>query len=153
MVIIRRKLNGVTAKALATFMTAAKRAAGVRGEVCVLVTSSDEVRGLNRDFRRKDKPTDVLSFPAQADGLAGDIAISGDIAKENARALRHSALTEVKILTLHGLLHLAGHDHEKDNGEMAKLEAKLRAKFDLPRGLIERTEKPRAKARSARSGR
>ena len=145
LVIVRQKLGGVTGKALEAFAAAAKRAAGLRSEVSILVTTSEEVRQLNRDFRRKDKPTDVLSFPSDGDGLAGDIAISADIAKDNARTLRHSALTEVKVLILHGMLHLAGHDHESDSGEMAVLESRLRAKFGLPHGLIERTNSPQSK--------
>jgi probable rRNA maturation factor len=124
-----------------TFLRAAQRMVGIRGEVNVLITSDDKMRRLNRDFRGKDKATDVLSFPAAQNGkLAGDIAISRDIARENAKALGHSLTTEVKILLLHGLLHLAGHDHESDNGEMASLEQTLRAKLKLPQSLIERTE-------------
>ena len=122
-----------------TFLRTAQRTVGIRGEVNVLITSDDKMRRLNRDFRGKDKVTDVLSFPAAQNGkIAGDIAISRDIARQNARALGHSLTTEVKILLLHGLLHLAGHDHELDNGEMAALEQKLRAKLKLPGGLIER---------------
>ncbi len=138
MVIVRRKLSGVTAKALDAFAEDARRAARVRGEVAILITSSEELRQLNRDFRGKDKPTDVLSFPSDAARIAGDIAISADIARENGRALRHSALTELKVLILHGMLHLAGHDHESDHGEMARLEARLREKLGLSHGLIER---------------
>jgi probable rRNA maturation factor len=100
------------------------------------------MRELNRRFRAKDKPTDVLSFPA-ADvpgcGIAGDIAISAQIASENARSLGHKAATELKILVLHGLLHLAGFNHETDNGKMARKERKLRRELKLPDGLIERT--------------
>lgn len=122
-----------------TFLRAVQRAVGIRGEVNVLITSDDKMRRLNRDFRGKDKVTDVLSFPAAQNGkIAGDIAISRDIARQNARALGHSLTTEVKILLLHGLLHLAGHDHELDNGEMAALEQKMRAKLKLPIALIER---------------
>jgi probable rRNA maturation factor len=124
------------------FLRAAQRAVGMSGEVNVLVTSDKEMRRLNREFRGKDKPTDILSFPAAQNGkvkLAGDIAISREIARRNAKALGHSLDTELKVLLLHGLLHLAGHDHESDKGEMAALEHKLRAKLKLPTGLIERT--------------
>ena len=71
---------------------------------------------------------------------AGDIAISGEIAASNAGELGHSIETELKILILHGLLHLAGHDHETDDGEMQTREAKLRQQLKLPVGLIERTQ-------------
>jgi len=126
---------------LQRFLRAAQRAVGISGEVNVLITSDEEMRRLNREFRGKDKPTDVLSFPAAQNGrvkLAGDIAISREIARHNAKMLRHSLETELKVLLLHGLLHLAGHDHESDTGEMATLERELRAKLKLPTGLIER---------------
>jgi probable rRNA maturation factor len=126
---------------LARFVSRAKRAIRVAGVVNVMVTSSGELRRLNRRFRGKDKPTDVLSFPAihgRSNGLAGDIAISADIANQNARRLGHTAANEIKILALHGVLHLAGYDHETDHGEMAIKEARLRRALALPVGLIER---------------
>jgi probable rRNA maturation factor len=119
----------------------------VRGEVNVLVAGNAEVRRLNRAFRHKDKPTDVLSFPAEIKDLAGDIAISAPIARANARRLGHSAATELKVLLLHGVLHLAGYDHETDCGEMRRKEERLRAQFGLPAALIARTEKPRKAGR------
>jgi probable rRNA maturation factor len=123
-----------------SFLRSAQRALGIHGEINVLITSNREMRRLNRNFRGTDKATDVISFPAAQNGkMAGDIAISRDIARQNAQNLGHSLTTEVKILLLHGLLHLAGHDHESDNGEMAALEQRLRAKLKLPTSLIERT--------------
>ncbi len=109
----------------------------------MLVTSSRELKGLNRRFRGKNKPTDVLSFPAIPGlmrGFAGDVAISAEIAARNARQLGHTAGEEIRILTLHAVLHLAGYDHEPDNGEMARKEAHLRKSLGLPVGLIERRE-------------
>jgi probable rRNA maturation factor len=108
--------------------------------VNVLVTTSRELRTLNRRFRKQDKTTDVLSFPPMLESadFSGDIAISADIAASNARQLGHSAANEVKILALHGILHLAGHDHETDDGDMARVEQRLRKKLGLPVGLIER---------------
>jgi probable rRNA maturation factor len=88
----------------------------------------------------------VLSFPAGPDvqeQFAGEIAISAEIATKNARALGHSPAEEVKILVLHGVLHLRGYDHECDNGQMARREKQLRAKLHLPLGLIERTDSRR----------
>ena len=140
MIVIRKKTRGVSAVALSRFAAKARRAAGLDGEVTVLLASSEEIRDLNRRFRHKDKTTDVLSFPSEHDALSGDIAISADIARENGETLGHGALTEVKVLILHGMLHLAGYDHESDNGEMAKLEARLRRQLGLPHGLIERAE-------------
>ena len=131
---------------LERFVLRARRGAGLKNRVNVLVTNSAEVRALNRRFLGKNKTTDVLSFPSPQSGqpnaekLAGDIAISGDIAAKNAARLGHSAAEEIKILTLHGILHLAGLDHERDNGEMARKEVQLRQKLRLPVGLIERTE-------------
>ncbi len=106
---------------------------GVRGELSVRITSDAEMRELNRRFRRKNKPTDVLSFPSDMPKLAGDIAISADIAAANAEQLGHSLETELKILILHGLLHLAGYDHETDDGEMRKQEDKLRLQLESAR--------------------
>ncbi len=104
----------------------------------VLITDSAELKRLNSAFRKKSEATDVLSFPSEHAGLVGEIAISSDIAKRNADALGHSAAEEIKILTLHGMLHLAGYDHEIDRGKMAKKEEKLRKELALPVGLIRR---------------
>ncbi len=145
LIILRKKLAGVSERSLQTFAVRARKAAGVKGQVQVLITSSEELRELNKRFRRKDKPTDVLSFPGIVDGEAGDIAISADIASENAYLLGHSLEEELRILILHGILHLAGHDHEADNGEMEALESELRDRLKLPSSLIERTLKPTAK--------
>jgi probable rRNA maturation factor len=143
------------------FVLRARRAAGLRGAVNVLITSSAAVRSLNRRFRAQDNATDVLSFPSslpsrkagKRPALAGDIAISAEIAAQNAAPLKHSTAEEVKILILHGMLHLAGFDHERDNGEMARKELKLRRALGLPAALIERARpamrqstKPRRRA-------
>lgn len=132
-------------RALERFVLRARRAVGIKGIVNVLVTSSAEVKRLNGQFRQKNKATDVLSFPApvvrgeRRSAQAGDVAISADIASENAVALGHAPAEEVKILALHGVLHLAGFDHERDSGQMARKESALRRKLRLPAGLIERT--------------
>jgi probable rRNA maturation factor len=145
LVILQKRVVGLTQLALDRFVTRARRAAGVRAEVNVLVTSNDELQELNRRFRGKDQPTDVLSFPALP-GLkpqyAGDIAISAEIAAHNARALGHTVAEEIKILVLHGMLHLRGYDHERDDGRMARREKKLRGDLRLPIGLIERAAQP-----------
>jgi probable rRNA maturation factor len=115
-----------------------QRAIRLRGEVVIFITSSRQVQDMNRLYRGKDEPTDVLSFPSQSPKLIGDIAISAEIAAANAAELGHSTETELRILILHGLLHLAGYDHETDRGEMRAREAKLRQQFGLPTGLIDR---------------
>ena len=130
--------KSTTAQALSRFATRAQRAVGVAGDVNICITSNREMQTLNRRYRKQNKPTDVLSFPASTPGVAGDIAISLEIAASNADELGHPLETEVKILILHGLLHLAGFDHETDNGEMRSREARLRQQLKLPAGLIER---------------
>jgi probable rRNA maturation factor len=102
-----------------------------------LIADDAELHRLNRAFLGHDYPTDVLSFP-NANPL-GEIAISVERADAQARAFGHARIDEIRILMLHGLLHLAGMDHEKDNGEMAHAEAHWRAQFGLPQTLIART--------------
>ena len=147
--ILHKPVAGLTELMLARFLARARRAAGLRGLVNILVTSNTEMKSLNRRFRGKDRATDVLSFPAAADagnGFAGDIAISSEIATQNARVFGHAPAVEVKILTLHGVLHLRGYDHEGDHGQMTRLEQKLRRELHLPVGLIERAETSGARA-------
>ncbi|HEY6967637.1 MAG TPA: rRNA maturation RNase YbeY [Candidatus Angelobacter sp.] len=127
----------VNTAGLSTFARRVQRLAGVAGQVEVLITGNRRIRVLNRRFRKQDKPTDVLSFPRH-DG--GDIAISADLAAANAVRYGHAASDELKILILHGMLHLAGYDHERDNGEMAAREAALRRQFGLPGSLIARNQ-------------
>ena len=140
MILLEHQAGEVRERALALFAGKARRALRLDQDVSILITSSREVQRLNRRHRRKDKPTDVLSFPAASNHLAGDIAISAEIAADNAARLGHSTETELKVLILHGLLHLAGYDHERDNGEMQLREARLRVHLKLPVGLIERTQ-------------
>ena len=144
LVIFEKKIAGLREASLARFVVRARKAAGLSGTVDVVVTSSAEMRRLNRQFRAKNKATDVLSFPAKSGvagrlKFAGEIAISGEIAVRNAARLSHSAALEIKVLILHGILHLAGFDHERDNGKMARKEAKLRRALHLPVALIERS--------------
>jgi probable rRNA maturation factor len=107
-----------------------------------LITDDAELRRLNREFRNKDYATDVLSFPAVSAGsYIGDIAISRERAREQARELRHSIYDELRILMLHGVLHLMGYDHEIDDGRMARAEKRWRVKLGLPVGLIERVSR------------
>jgi probable rRNA maturation factor len=106
---------------------------------CCLITNDEELRRLNRQFRKKDYATDVLSFPAlENDAVLGEIAISFDQAKQQAAERRHQVGEEIAVLMLHGLLHLLGMDHETDRGQMARAERKWRGSLGLPAGLIER---------------
>jgi probable rRNA maturation factor len=137
--------------------------ARARGVVNVALVSDRRVRALNRSYRRKDYATDVLSFASSAHSHAsarqarsgrsasptspqsllpipflGDIVIARGVARRQAREARHSELTELKVLALHGLLHLLGYDHERDGGRMQRAERRLRRKGGLREGLIER---------------
>jgi probable rRNA maturation factor len=147
---------GLSSSGLARFLHSAQRAAGLEGEVQVLLADDATLKRLNRTFRAKNKPTDVLSFPAVspdvffgepgASSLAGDLAISIETAARQAAEFGHTLRDEVRVLLLHGVLHLAGFDHEMDSGEMAARENELRRKLRLPLTLIaragHRTRKP-----------
>jgi len=115
------------------------RAAPARasGAVAIALVSDRAMRALNRRHRGVDRPTDVLSFPGDA-GYLGDIAIASGVAARQARAARHPLATELRVLALHGLLHLLGYDHETDHGKMARVEERLRRRAGLPGGLIGR---------------
>lgn len=121
--------------------------ARARGGVTVAIVPDARVHALNRRFRRKDTPTDVLSFPAGELGYLGDVVIAAGVATRQAREAGHSLQTELRVLALHGLLHLLGYDHETDDGRMARVERRLRAQGGLREGLIERA--PRARPRGA----
>ncbi|MGI8958919.1 MAG: rRNA maturation RNase YbeY [Bryobacteraceae bacterium] len=117
----------------------ARRVVDGRSFTC-LITGDSELRRLNGTFLSHDFPTDVLSFPAYDSGNSiGEIAISADRAEAQAMKFGHARIEEVRILMLHGLLHLAGMDHEHDSGKMARAERKWRAELKLPEALIART--------------
>jgi probable rRNA maturation factor len=134
-----------SARGLARFLAAAQQAVRLKGQVTVLLTTDAAIRKLNRKFRGKNMATDVLSFPASgvgAESIAGDLAVSVTTAMGQAAEQGHSLAVEIKVLVLHGLLHLAGFDHEVDDGKMARRERMLRARLGLPQGLIERVGFP-----------
>jgi probable rRNA maturation factor len=146
---------GLSPSGLGRFLSAAQKAVGLPGAVDVLLADDVTLKRLNKTFRGKNKATDVLSFPAGAttvffgepDGpeLAGDLAISLETAARQAAQHGHSLRDEVRVLLLHGVLHLAGFDHEADSGEMAEREAELRRKLGMETGLIARAALPKAK--------
>src|SRR5262249_25781180 len=119
-----------------------------QGTVSLALVNDRTVRALNRQYRRIDRATDVLSFPpgpnprSQSSNrvFLGDIVIARGVARRQARAAGHSELTELRVLALHGLLHLLGYDHEHDDGRMLKMERRLRRKGGLREGLIERAK-------------
>jgi len=115
----------------------------------VAIVPDARVRALNRQYRKKDRATDVLSFPAVAPStlrgkpagereFLGDVVTASGVAARQARAAGHSLRTELRVLALHGLLHLLGYDHERDDGRMARLERRLRRRGGLREGVIER---------------
>jgi probable rRNA maturation factor len=105
-----------------------------------LIAGDRTLRRLNREYLGHDYTTDVLSFPSGDRPFLGDLAISADRADLQAKAHRHSLLDEIRILMLHGVLHLLGYDHENDRGKMARAERKWRGAFSLPTSLIERAQ-------------
>ena len=134
-----------------------------RGELAIALVSDARMRALNRSYRKKDYPTDVLSFavapgPWDRDAVGpsiGDIVIATGVARRQAREAGHSYQTELRVLALHGLLHLLGYDHDDpaDNGRMGRVEARLRAKGGLKAGLIARSSARRRLAAGSRGGR
>lgn len=110
-----------------------------------MITDDRELGRLNRMFLGKDYPTDVLSFPSAGPGPLGELAISVDRAREQASEHGHDPVDEIRILMLHGVLHLLGMDHEHDRGAMARAEKRWRQEFGLPTGLIERSRPRKAK--------
>jgi len=141
-VIFRRTSAELRPRALAAFARKLERDVAKGRAFDCLITGDAEMRRLNRDFRGKDVPTDVLSFPAGGprNGRLGDVAISAARARAQAREYGHTAEQEVRLLMLHGVLHLLGMDHESDAGRMARAEKRWRAALKLPGGLIERVQ-------------
>jgi probable rRNA maturation factor len=143
----------VRAPALAAWLARVSPALA-RGAVTIALVSDRRVRTLNRQYRGIDRVTDVLSFPV-GDGISvapgrqsrrtaflGDIVIARGVAARQAREAGHGERTEWRVLALHGLLHLIGYDHEQDEGEMRRAEARLRRRGGLGAGLIEREGAP-----------
>lgn len=134
--------NRVSARGLASWLQKAAPARA-RGEVTVALISDTRMRTLNRAYRGKDYATDVLSFPVNDATFLGDIAIATGVAARQADEAGHSLGTELRVLALHGLLHLLGYDHERDAGEMTRAEQRLRKAAGLKEGLIERSQSAR----------
>jgi len=120
----RRRIDGAR---LRRVLRGAARALRVSGEVALVFAGDRTLNRLNRTYRGKDKPTDVLSFPGPGgpEGL-GDIVISVETAHRNARAGGRPLPRELDVLALHGFLHVLGYDHETDDGTMDRLERRLR---------------------------
>lgn len=141
----------IAAPGLANWLTKVAPAS-IRGRIGIVLLTDAQARVLNRRFRRRDYATDVLSFPAgppiprTAAGRSevpylGEIVIATGVARRQARAVQHDERTELRILALHGMLHLLGYDHHRDRGKMAGMERRLRRKGGLREGLIERARR------------
>lgn len=136
--------RGISRRELADFADQLRRTVTKGRSFCSLITDNSELQRLNREFRGKDYATDVLSFPAGHSGdtpdgdTIGDLAISFDHARAQAAEHGHTVDAEIRILMLHGALHLTGLDHERDRGEMARAEMRWRKRLGLPAALIER---------------
>lgn len=173
-ILFRRPASDIRPRALALYMRRLQASLAKGRAFECLITGDAELRKLNREFRGKDEPTDVLSFPAPEWGRPpvprassghvsspqaakhaplGSVAISLARARAQARRFGHDAETEVRILMLHGLLHLLGYDHETDGGRMQRAEQRWRDAFGLPAGLIERAQPDSARGPSTRRGR
>lgn len=133
-IVNRQRSHSIPRARISRVLAGAADRLAVRGEVTVVFGGDALLRRLNRDYRFKDKPTDVLSFPSPDDDLGlGDIVISIKTARANAPRHGRSLNEELEILALHGFLHVLGYDHETDDGEMEALEKRLRAAL-LARG-------------------
>ena len=153
MILNRQRSVRLSTRALERFLLRVRRELDLKqAQVTVCLVSDAEIAGMNQSFRKKRGPTDVLSFPAvklrqpsrskrspfslasnpaDSDTSLGDIAIAPAVAKRNAKNYGRTLPAELKILILHGVLHLLGFDHEADRGEMDRTEKKLRRRLGL----------------------
>jgi probable rRNA maturation factor len=149
MILNRQRRIALTVEPLTRFCERVQRELGFPEEsVTICFVSDPAMARMNRKFRNKGGPTDVLSFPVWgtrtrrvrsmrrpgavgADRYIGDIVISPETARRNARRRSRRLASELRVLILHGMIHLAGYDHEKDNGEMMHLERRLRRRLGL----------------------
>lgn len=138
-VTFRRVPADVRPQVVHAFARKLEREVAKGGRFDCLITGDADLRRLNLQFRGKDYATDVLSFPSVG-GYLGDLAISAMRARAQAREFGHSTEDELRILMLHGVLHLMGMDHETDAGRMARMERRWRRELGLPNGLIERVQ-------------
>jgi probable rRNA maturation factor len=131
-VLDRQRRRRVDAGRLRRLLRAAARVLRASGEVALVLAGDGLLHRLNRDYRHRDRPTDVLSFPGAGAGEGlGDVVISVPTAERNARRFGRSLAQELDVLALHGFLHVLGHDHEADDGEMDRLERRLRRRLGV----------------------
>ena len=138
LLVFETKARGLGRRELQAFARRLRDEVAEGRSFCGMITTDAELHRLNLQFLGHDYPTDVLSFPSPAPGAMGDLAISVDRAAEQASRYGHDTATEIRILLLHGVLHLLGYDHETDGGRMRRAEKRWRQALGLPVGLIER---------------
>lgn len=139
------KFSSEEKRALRRFTKALGRSVAQGRKFISLITNDRELQRLNREFLGRDYPTDVLSFPgAGEDACLGEIAVSCERAQAQAEEFGHGRIEEIRILMLHGVLHLTGMDHERDAGEMERAEERWRTEFGLASSLIARAAERRA---------
>lgn len=147
MILNRQRKVRVSRPALESFLRRVQDELGIGSrEVTVCLVSDAEMARMNEAYRKKKGPTDVLSFPAEEQrqaaqgkrrgsrrrsGYLGDIGIAPETARRYARKNGRSLSRELRVLILHGTLHLLGHDHETDQGQMNRIEQRLRKRFGL----------------------
>ncbi len=132
MIVNQQRRVRVDLKAVSKFLPPLSRVTRVSpGRFTVALVSDRRIAALNRRYRRRRRPTDVLSFASSGNGYLGDVVISAETARRQARQLGHSLTEEIQLLILHGLLHLMGYDHERDNGQMNRRERALRHRLGL----------------------
>ena len=141
LITFRRKPANLDIDSLDAFAQVLRKRVARGREFHCLITGDAELARLNKEFRLKDEPTDVLSFPGEGGDYIGDLAISLARARAQAKQYGHTVGAELRILMLHGVLHLNGMDHETDSGDMARAEKRWRKTLELPVGLVERASK------------
>jgi probable rRNA maturation factor len=128
-VLVNRQRRRLDTSRLRRVLLGAAGALRVSGEVALVFTGDRRMRRLNQQYRGKDEPTDVLSFPGSRETGLGDIVISVESAARNAKGLGRTVPQELDVLALHGFLHVLGYDHETDDGTMDRLERRLRKRL------------------------
>jgi probable rRNA maturation factor len=133
LIVNRQRRHPIKTKRIAALLSRAAAALEVKGDLAVVFAGDALLRRLNREYRFKDTPTDVLSFEGAGEDMGlGDVIISVETARRNAQRFSRSLDRELEILALHGFLHVLGYDHETDQGEMEALERRLRARLLTP---------------------
>lgn len=150
LIVNRQRKHRIRVEEIRSLLERAARSMKVSGEVALVFAGDALLQKLNRDYRFKDKPTDVLSFESQGEDMGlGDVFISIETARRNARRFSRTLDRELEILALHGFIHVLGYDHETDNGEMEALERRLRTRLLTRQGASTRPAGTGARAKTA----